>query len=131
MSLFCIREIVLTNSETTKVKVFVTIRAVDLHSFYADPDPAVFLNVDPDPGPGPALPNLKILSCKKHKRLLKSKKQWMLCKFTFKKFNKLAVISNFLAFFLFFVDKFTLPDLDLGGKMIVDPDPQPWLQCNY
>ena len=30
-------------------------RAVDPHSFYADPDPAVFLNVDmyPDPGPGP------------------------------------------------------------------------------
>ena len=32
-------------------------RAVDPHSFYADPDPAVFLNADPDPGP--ALPNLK------------------------------------------------------------------------
>ena len=35
-------------------------RAVDSHSFYADPDPAVFLNTDPnpdpdpDPGPGPA-----------------------------------------------------------------------------
>ena len=27
-------------------------RAVDPHSFYADPDPAVFLNADPDPGPG-------------------------------------------------------------------------------
>ena len=25
------------------------IRAVDLHSFYVDPDPAVFLNADPDP----------------------------------------------------------------------------------
>ena len=24
-------------------------RAVDPHSFYADPDPAVFLNADPDP----------------------------------------------------------------------------------
>ena len=24
-------------------------RAVDLHSFYADPDPAVFMNADPDP----------------------------------------------------------------------------------
>ena len=32
-------------------------RAVDPHSFYADPDPAVFLNADPDPGP--AEPNLK------------------------------------------------------------------------
>ena len=33
-------------------------RAVDPHSFYADPDPdpAVFFNADtdPDPGPGPA-----------------------------------------------------------------------------
>ena len=29
-------------------------RAVDPHSFYADPDPAVFLNADPDPGLGPA-----------------------------------------------------------------------------
>ena len=28
------------------------IRAVDLHSFFADPDPAVFLNADPDPDPG-------------------------------------------------------------------------------
>ena len=36
-------------------------RAVDPHSFYADPDPAVFLNVDPDPDPdpGPVEPNLK------------------------------------------------------------------------
>ena len=28
----------------------VRIRAVDPHSFYADPGPAVFLNADPDPG---------------------------------------------------------------------------------
>ena len=28
-------------------------RAVDLHSFHADPDPAVFLNADPDPDPDP------------------------------------------------------------------------------
>ena len=28
-------------------------RAVDPQSFYADPDPAVFLNADPDPDPGP------------------------------------------------------------------------------
>ena len=30
---------------------------MDPHSFYGDPDPAVFLNADPDPGP--AEPNLK------------------------------------------------------------------------
>ena len=29
-------------------------RAVDPHSFYADPDPAVFLNADPGLGSGPA-----------------------------------------------------------------------------
>ena len=40
-------------------------RAVDPHSFYADPDPdpAVFFNADPDPDPGPdpgpAEPNFK------------------------------------------------------------------------
>ena len=36
-------------------------RAVDPYSFYADSDPAVFMNADPDPdlGPGPAYPNLK------------------------------------------------------------------------
>ena len=38
---------------------------MDPHSFYADPDPAVFLNADldsdpdPDPDPGPAQQNLK------------------------------------------------------------------------
>ena len=41
----------------------------------------------------------------------------------FKKPNKVAVISNFLAFFQFLVDKFTLldPDPDPGGKMNADP----------
>ena len=29
-------------------------RAVNPHSFYADPDPTVFLNADPDPDPGPS-----------------------------------------------------------------------------
>ena len=29
------------------------VRAVDPHSLYADPDPAVFLNADPDPNPDP------------------------------------------------------------------------------
>ena len=26
-----------------------SVRAVDPHSFFSDPDPAVFLNADPDP----------------------------------------------------------------------------------
>ena len=29
---------------------YILIRAVDPHSFFADPDPDVFLNADPDPG---------------------------------------------------------------------------------
>ena len=37
----------------------------------------------------------------------------------FKKPNKVAVISNFLAFFQFLVDKFTL----------LDPDPDPLIEC--
>ena len=32
--------------------MFMSPRAVDPHSFYADPDPAVFLNADPDPDQG-------------------------------------------------------------------------------
>ena len=79
----------------------VYIRAVDPHSLYADPDPdpAVFLHAD--------------------QRLLKSKKQWSLSKFTLKTLNKVAVISNFLPFFQFLVDKFTL----------LDPDPQIECEC--
>ena len=37
----------------SKLQVILSTRAVDPHSFYADPDPAVFLNADPDPDPGP------------------------------------------------------------------------------
>ena len=33
--------------------------ALDPHSFYVDPNPAVFPNADPDPDPGPDYPNLK------------------------------------------------------------------------
>ena len=48
-----------------------------------------------------------------------------LCKFT--KLNKLADISNFLAFFLFLFETFSLldPDPDPGGEVNADPDPQP------
>ena len=53
--------------------------------------------------------------------MLKSKKQWSLCKFNFKKLYKVAVISNFLAFIQFIVDKFTLLAPDPGGKMNEDP----------
>ena len=61
------------------------------------------------------------LTFKKPKRLLKSKKQWSLCKFTFKKLYKVAVISNFLTFFKFLVDIFTLLDPDPGRKMNAGP----------
>ena len=60
-------------NEGTSNRGYNKTRAVDPHSFYADPDPAVFLDADPDlavflnadpdpdpdPGPGPAKPNLK------------------------------------------------------------------------
>ena len=36
---------------------------------------------------------------------------------------------NFLVFFQFLVNKFTLLDLDLGGEMNADPDPQPMVFC--
>ena len=51
-------------------------RAVDPQTFFADPDPAVFLNADPNPAdflnadPDSALKKL----------LLKRKKLWSLCK---------------------------------------------------
>ena len=56
------------------------------------------------------------LSCKKTKRLLKSKKQGSLCKFTFKKFNKVVVICIFLVF-----SWHIYPPTDPGGKMNADP----------
>ena len=34
--------------------------------------------------------------------------------------------TNFLAFFLFLFDNFSLLDPDPGVKINVDPDPQPW-----
>ena len=43
----------------------------------------------------------------------------------FKNLIKIAVITNFLAFFLFLFDNFILLDPDPGVKMIADPDPQP------
>ena len=47
-------------------------------------------------------------------------------------FYKIAVISNFLAFFLFFFEKCSLLDPDQGGKMNADPDPQPWFcECMF
>ena len=66
-------------------------------------------NIFPHPGFGSAT---LLTSCKKHKRLLKIKKQCSLKKCTLKKLNKFAVISNFLAFFQFSVEIFTLLDPD-------------------
>ena len=46
-----------------------------------------------------------------------------LCANLLKKLNKIAVISNFLAFFLFLFEKFSLldPDPDPESKMNADP----------
>ena len=59
----------------------------------------------------------------KHKRLLKSIKTINLVQIYFEKFNKLAVITNFLAFFQFLFENFSLLDPDPGGKRNADPDP--------
>ena len=55
--------------------------------------------------------------------MLKSKNQWSFGQIYFQKWNKLAVFSNFLAFFLFIFDKFSLldPDPDPEGKKNADP----------
>ena len=80
-------------------------------------------NADPDPA---QTNKIKItllrvfFSCKRHKRLLKSKKQRRFANLL-KNLNKLAVIINFLAFFLFLFEKFSLLDPDPGVKMNADP----------
>ena len=82
-----------------------------------DPDPAVFLNADPfwndfKCRSGSSLKNYRYLKqsfiwLKKHKRLLKIKEQWSLCKFTFKKLNKLQLLYyKFPCIFLFLLENF-------------------------
>ena len=59
-------------------KLEIEISAVDPHSFYADPDPTVFLTAnpdpdpDPDPGPGPDEPNLKKKNHKQFSQVVKN-----------------------------------------------------------
>ena len=71
-------------------------RAVDLHSFFADPDPAVLLSADPDPA------------------AFKCGSGFSLTKF----------VKNFLVFFQFFPANFPswiricILNTDPGGKMI-------------
>ena len=43
-----------------------------------------------------------------------------------KHLNKHAIITNFLAFFQFLFESFSLLDPDPGGKMNADTDPQCW-----
>ena len=45
-----------------------------------------------------------------------------------KNLNKIAIITNFLAFLLFLFEKFSLLDPDPGGKINADLDPQPWFK---
>ena len=56
------------------------------------------------------------------------KKQWSFVQIYFKSWIKLQLLANFLVFFLFLFEKFSLlnQDPDPGGKMNADPDPQPW-----
>ena len=84
-------------------------RAVDLHSFFADPDPAVLLSADPDPA---------AFNCGSGSSLTK-------------------FVKNFLVFFQFFPANFPswiricILNTDPGGKMIANPDPQPRLALSH
>ena len=114
-------------------------RAVDPHSLFADPhslfadpypDPAVFLNADPDPAAFKMWIRIRIqlkpikkitlwrvfFSCKKHKRMLKSKKQCSLFKITWTIWIKLAVITNILPFFQFFCKNYFPPWPGSGSR---------------
>ena len=109
-------------------------RAVVPHSFFADPDPAVFLNADLDPGgkmnadpcgSGSILTNFvksklmkSFYSRKKHKKITLKYETMELCANLLKKFNEIAVISNFLAFFQFLVEKFSLLDSQPCSKAL-------------
>ena len=84
--------------------------------------------MEPNPGPGPAYPNLKEKNHKEFSIVVKNIKDCSKVRnngacanLLFFKNNKLAVISNLLAFFLILVDKFTLLDPDPQGKMNADP----------
>ena len=62
-------------------------------------------------------------NCKTHKRLLRSKKQWSFGQIYFRKLNKLAVLSNFLAFGLFLFNKISLLDPDPHSLCKMNADP--------
>ena len=49
MNSVCIRVSHIVGHFSATVNPLVRSRAVNLHSFFADPDPAVLLNADPDP----------------------------------------------------------------------------------
>ena len=83
--------------------------ALDPHSFFADPDPAIFFNADPDP----ALKSLSQLTLwrvfvvvKNIKECSKVKKQWTLCKFTLKNWRSLQFLPISLHFFFFYLKIF-------------------------
>ena len=108
----------------------VFLRTVVPHSFFADPDPYVFLNEDLDPsGSGSSFKNfVKIAitlwrvccSWKNKKRYLKSKKKpWSWSKLTLKVLIKLQLSPIFLHYFCVFSSIFP-------SWFHADPDPQPW-----
>ena len=69
-----------------------------------------------------------------HKRLLKSNKQWRLCKFTLKIWInlQLLVITNFLAFFLFLFDNCSsvAETEPVEPKLCGDLEPEPKINLN-
>ena len=93
-------------------KLEIEISAVDPHSFYADPDPTVFLTADPDPdpdpGPGPDEPNLKKKNHNQFSQVVKNIKDCSIVRnngacanLLFLNFINLQLLAIFLDFFCF------------------------------
>ena len=111
--------------EEVSKSVFFSALCVDKHSFFADPDPAVFLNADSDQllkkcGSGSSSNKFVkktlcriFFSCKRHKRLPKSKKTMEIVQIYFKIWIILQLLPIFLHFVpVFLVENLSLPDLD-------------------
>ena len=78
-------------------------RAVDPHSFYADPDPAIYLNVDTHPVLGPTLTKFKEKNHEKFSQVVKNLNDYSKVRNNGACANLLLLaISIFLNFFLVF-----------------------------
>ena len=107
---------------------------MDPHSFFADPDPAFLHNADPDPAAFLMRTLIQLnkickncwylyLMKRRKKKIAQKLKALELVQIYLIFKNEITITTNFLAFFCFFLKCFLL-DLDPGGKIKADPDPQ-------